>query len=246
LEHLAKAPIVEAVIEFGVVPKAGTGVASLEAMRQEVEAQFGKMAEVYTMAGQITFDAKTGSSTSEIEEHAHIGYRTEPPAEGRLVTLTVSSVAFHELAPYSSWDDVLPQAWDQWLVYRRHLEPESVRRIGARYINRLDLPAPRRLREYLPRLPEVDEGHKVRGYLKQLMIRDEKSDLLANMLEALEIRRGDEVRVGITIDNDVYWEGHLLPNDSERIQAILEQIHTLKNTLFREALTDVALAPYKE
>lgn len=246
MKHLSNAPIVEAVIEFGIVPPAGVTVETLDSMRRRIEASYGPMDDLYSLTGQFTFDSKTGTTTSDVEERSHVGFRTATPKSERLVTLTTSSLAFHKLKPYSSWDEVLPEAWTLWEMYREQLRPEGVRRISARYVNHLDLPAPERLRDYLTKIPSVDEKHLVRGYAKLLQIRDRDSDLLANLVEQLSInKKSDGLRVNITIDNDVYAEGHLEPSDDKGLRERLELIHGLKNKLFREALTEKAIAFYE-
>ena len=245
--HLSKAPITEAIIEFAVVAREAVTVEDLSAVKRRLESTYGTCIPLYHFEGRVTFDAATGETRDKTHDKWHIGFRSEARA-GKLVTFTLESMSFHKLAPYSSWKEVFGEAWQTWESYRRDFRPETTRRIAARYINRLELPVPTKLEEYVAGPPPLAGEYAVAGYVKRVNIREKKTNLLANVIQALEVPPAEETgvsKVVIILDNDVYTTKAFDPSDDSKIKTAFEQIHGLKNRLFYESITNRVVEEYK-
>jgi len=240
--HLEKAPIAEASIQFGVIPRDGITIRDLEKIKLELEQTYAKAEELYHWTGEITIDAKTGKSTGNIQNRYQVGYRTLPEP-GKLVSLTLDAITFHRLPAYTDWNDVFIEAWGLWERYRDLLQPVSVRRLGARYINRLTLPRPTRLSEYLKKSPVPTSGFTTTGYVTKVSLQHGKTKLNANVIEALEIPSESLL---IILDNDVFSNESLRTDDDEKIKSIFDGIRKLKNKIFFDTITDDVVRIYQD
>ncbi len=61
--------------------------------------------------------------------------------EVKLVQFRLDGFTFNRSKPYTSWEQVFPEAFGLWKEYVSLAAPEFVNRIAVRYINRLDLPS---------------------------------------------------------------------------------------------------------
>lgn len=240
--HLEKAPIAEASIQFGVVPREGITVEDLEQLKPELERKYGKLEDLFHWTGQIKLDVRTGTSTENVQNRYQAGYRTVSESD-RLVSVTLDAITFHKLPAYSRWDDVFAEAWGLWERYREILRPVSVRRLGARYINRLSLPRPDKLSKYLKKSPIPKSGFATTGYLTKVNLKHNETRLYANLIEALEIP-GESVL--IILDNDIFSNESLQTTDDRRMRSIFADIHELKNKIFFDTITDAIVKHYQD
>jgi uncharacterized protein (TIGR04255 family) len=78
--------------------------------------------------------------------------------ENALVQVGPDLLAVNHLPPYPKWDAFKTLILEQLAVYRNIANPETLTRIGLRYINRVEIPAKRiELEEYFRTLPQVPE-----------------------------------------------------------------------------------------
>jgi len=248
--HLSKAPITEAIIQYGVVPREGLTLDELAKLADSVLKKFkGDLRVVhplFDMDGELLLDVATGEAIPTIHHKAQVGLKLESSVDHKAVLLTLHGVSFHKLKPYTSWTEVFGEASQLWSHYRSATQPISIRRLGTRFINRLQLPVPARLSEYLSGPPLVSDEFLVAGYLRRLNLRHQRTNLRVNMVEAVEMPSADVAGdVVVILDNDVYTIKSTVPTDDGAVNELFEQMHQLKNELFWNSLTPQVLESYK-
>ncbi len=242
--HFTKAPIVEAVIEVLVTGKTGLEalksidkLANLPATRRA----FSERQELWAQSMNVTVGPQV--STSARTERS--GVLMSAPLDGLTAQFRVDGMAIIKQAPYNRWETFSGAFKKHWRKYVEVLEPSIVRRIGVRYVNRIDL-APsdtsngqidlNRFFTLRPEMPSPIQTGIRRFYLEM--------ELPATGYEELSIvvRQGTAPspfpeHVAIVLDFDVYCEREH-PVEWEAMSKTLQSMRDCKNQIFNAALQD--------
>ncbi len=158
-EDLARAPIVEAVIQINgrvqgpweeasvsaslrsELPEYSKGVA-FNAMRMTLAVEDGAAAAA---AGQSPEGIPAGAPirSQPVARNVHAGFegvRVERPDGKWVAQFTREFFAISRLAPYGDWQALCSEALRLWAVHSRIGRIEEVNRIACRFINRIDVP----------------------------------------------------------------------------------------------------------
>jgi uncharacterized protein (TIGR04255 family) len=235
--HYARSPIVEAVVEIRASLPEGVDDAALTAVRAGDEGRYHEVLPVLQSAVNITLDA-TGSSpptTSATAQRAGFLFR----GQTELFQATRDGLSYHKLAPYSEWESRRDEARRLWVKYRQTVHPSRLIRLGLRYVNRLDLPAPGELKDYLLTFPELAPGlpQLLSGYMMQLSI--PQPDMPGAVLVVREGLVGAP-RPGVAsvlLDLDL---AHVvdLAGDRDDFWQVFEHLHTRQLETFESCITD--------
>jgi uncharacterized protein (TIGR04255 family) len=240
--HLRNAPITEALVDFRV-SRATSPIteASLEVLRASLQDSYPIM-ERQSMA---QFEIKGGTPQSNPEARFR-GFMFKSSDRLRIVQFRIDGFTYNRLKPYPSWEEILPEAIRLWRIYVATAGPEAINRAAVRYINRLQLPAPTTgLSEYLEAPPQTPEGYQ--ASLKDFLTRVTLSashGLSAVVTTASQPSLGSS-DVTIILDIDVFSDAAELAPDDARLQPMLERLRVLKNRLFFESLTEVAVRVFE-
>jgi uncharacterized protein (TIGR04255 family) len=131
-------PIVEALCEFQFVPSQPWDLTVLGLFYREVKSEFPKRRQLNPF--QVSFKAEAQGAS--VQNVASQGDRMQFVREDEraLVQVGPDFVAVNHLKPYPNWE-VFKQMIERVLeVYRQITNPQAIRRIGLRYINRLEIP----------------------------------------------------------------------------------------------------------
>jgi len=158
VEHFPKAPIQEALLDIQVVLPVEFAVSSLKSFGKGIEDRFPESQEYiqYVQNVQIvpTVDSKPAPPSQIID-----GYVFVSKTNGKVTQARRAGFTFHKLKPYSRWEDFSSEAKELWQRYVDLVHPVSVKRLGLRYINRVELPSDiRDLREICTLFPDVPNG----------------------------------------------------------------------------------------
>lgn len=165
--------------------------------------------------------------------------------ELQLVQFRPNGFSFNRLAPYSSFDDYLPEIEAGWADFRKLCQPVVIRKIGIRMINRVKLPLAEgrvQLEEYLkvpPRLPETGSPLIFHGLLEQHMAIDSESKNRVNIVKTTESPK--DGFLPLILDIDTFRPGEEAPSDWHDISCRLKSLRDLKNRIFQATLTDRCL-----
>jgi uncharacterized protein (TIGR04255 family) len=162
-------PITEAVIELRVHP---------EVSQNEQEKIVRRLNKDYPHSQQLSaFNVNidtTPTGSGVIVSQQPQGFRLTSNDQTNIVIVSPQSVASSRLAPYPGWDAFCGQAIAVWKVWNRSTKTHTVRRVGVRYINRIDIPLDDsdhiRLEDYLtfyPHTPEIGTSPGI-NYLVQI------------------------------------------------------------------------------
>ena len=157
----------------------------------------------------------------------------------------LNGFTFNRLAPYTTWEELLPAALRLWTIYSETAQPESVPRIAVRYINDLRLRRGERLEQFLARPPQPPPG--VPSELTRLFLKTESRDvdsgISVNLSQALQPGVISDER-SLLLDVDVYR----LEEFRDRLEEIppaFETLRAMKNRVFFENITEEAAHRYE-
>ena len=180
---------------------------------------------------------KDGRPTPSDTTYSELGIVLKSEDGTSLAQFRTDGFTFNKLAPYTRWEEVLPETLNLWAIYLELAKPEQVTRLATRYINRLKLPLPIvDLSIYLTSPPSIPQGlpQQLHGFLTRLDIIE--SNLSARLIQALE-RSPDPNYLVVLLDIDAYQEAELDPQ-SERIPKVLGLLRDFKNRIFFESITE--------
>jgi len=148
---------------------------------------------------------------------------------------------FSKLKPYDRWEPFRDEAKELWSIYAEVAKPVSVRRLGLRTINSLNLPLPfDDFKEYILTTPEVAPNipAALSQFFMQLVI-PQLGGETAVITSALQPQQSNLAVVTILFDIDVYVE-QIFPPDSEAIWERCESLRRIRNDIFFNSLTEKA------
>lgn len=242
--HLNNAPIVEAVIEFNCELPPGRDHAPWETA---FKARFGdrypqsqvNLVQEFQMHMPSGPDQPpVGALRQGIHGCRHIS------ADGKqLVQCRIDGFFFNRLAPYTSFDDYLPEALRCWSLYREVAQPVIVRQLGLRYINRLPLPLTEgtlTLADYLRHPPKIvtpseKYAFTFSGFVHQHQMVEPKTMSVATVVLASQPPEAD--RLPVILEIAVTRASDLNPADLDAFGVVLQSLRDLKNHVFENTLT---------
>ncbi len=166
------------------------------------------------------------------------GYRVRSQDKLTVVQFRMNGFTFSRLRPYTSWEEILPQAMELWAMYLKTANPESVTRLAVRYINHLRLPPVPDLRQYLESPPTIPPNipRVLSGFLNRILVQEPETRIAARIDQASE-KSVDPNLIAIMLDIDVYKRDAIAPNDS-RIGECLNDLRAMKNRIFFNCITE--------
>lgn len=148
-------PIVEVVCEFRFVPGAPWDLAVPGLVYERVKGQFPHRRSLRTMESAAT------AEESGIRQEIRLADRMQILREDEKAFVQVGSdiLAVNHLEPYPTWEQFVPLVREGYDAYLAVAQPKGLRRIGLRYINRIEIAAGTiDLAEYLNFRPFVGPG----------------------------------------------------------------------------------------
>jgi len=243
-EHLPKAPIVEAVVDWRSKLSTGFNISRLKEEAQKV------LAPRYRFLDELRgfeFGIQTGLAP-QVGSHdlgVH-GYRFRSEDERQIATLKREGFSFSRLKPYTQWSEVFAEAERLWKIYVGISGPEEVSRVAVRYINRILLPLPisdfgRYLRAPLPIPPDIPE--LITSFLFRSILQDPATGVAVNLTQVVE-GQPDGGQLPFILDIDAYIMKNMEPNAPE-VTGIFATLREAKNRLFFASLTDETIHMFR-
>lgn len=225
-------PIVETVLDIGIVAGLDATEENL-AQILEVETSYARHALVDAAHTEIVAGAPTISMA-----RALAGF---DDANNRSVHLARDRFAFSKHAKYSQWEDVQSEALRLWERYTSILRPTHIRRIGLRYVNRLDLPAPvQNINEYLLTLPLIAPGISsiVSGYTLQLNLPQPDLTSTLAIVRQATVQPPRPGVVSIVLDIEIARSFSSNTVTPQSLWHEFEILHDRENDIFERTITD--------
>jgi len=132
------------------------------------------------------------------------------------------------------------EAASMWKVYVDAVSPNTITRVGTRYINVLKLPVNEELHDYLTEPPRIPTGlnQELNSFLTRVDINDPKTKARGFLTQALESVHSDHVP--IVLDIDVFVAKQFDPGEEE-FWSCLDKLREFKNKVFFESITEKAV-----
>lgn len=243
--HLRNAPITEALFDFRVKARPGFRSEELLPLQERLTGRFPKREDRHAFEATLEF-GKNKTSPPAVQNRGLHGYFFKDAEEKTIAQFRIDGFTFNRLHPYTSWDELFPQALELWRMYAAIARPEVLIRFAVRYINRIPLPSNLSLLSthlrIVPNLPPELPQEIVR-FLTRITISDPETKLGAHISQALETRAGSHQPI-LLLDIDAFTPEECAVDDPG-IPGTLGQLRNLKNRIFFNSLTDEALRPFE-
>ena len=229
--HLRNAPIVEALIDIQVNPRADLEISAIRKFRESVKEDYPK--EQGQRALHISLSLGQSLKTTQTDEP--LGFKYESADGLQVVQARLDGFTFSRLKDYETWDRLRDEAYRLWQMYEEISKPTSIKRVAVRFINQMNLGLP--LNEYLSAPPLVPPGvsNDVRSFLTRTVIYDDSVDASVIMTQALKGIE-EKGRVPIILDIDVFKVTTTEVN-SDMAWMIIDSFHDIKNKIFFKSIT---------
>lgn len=238
--HLNNAPLTEAILDVRVKTNEKFSIEFFQPLRARFANTFPIVEEQRIFEGEVQLGP--GKSVAQFAKMGEVNGLLFKSSDGlNIAQFRRDGFTFNRLHPYTSWEDVFPQAWDLWSRYIETSAAEFVTRIALRYINLLTLPTPvRDLGDYLtapPRTPEGVEG-SIASFLTRVVVNIPQNGLAAIITQALE-KPAEPGSVRVILDIDAYKQEELDLTDAS-IREVFHDLRDLKNKIFFNSITEDA------
>jgi uncharacterized protein (TIGR04255 family) len=245
LRHLRNAPIMEAIVDFRVKADPAFRPEAFASLQTQLSSRFPKMDDYRGL--QATFGMIQGRGQPPVVQDLGLqGYVFKTADEKTIAQFRVDGFTFNRLRPYTSWQELFPQALDLWHLYARVSRPEVITRLAVRYINRIMLPAGAITFEpYLRAAPVVppELPQSISSFLTRVTISDSQTDIAAHVAQALEANTAEQHLI-VILDIHTYKQSEFAIDDPI-IEQTLQQLRDFKNTIFFNSLTEETLRQFE-
>jgi len=196
---------------------------------------------------QATFGMIQGRGQPPVVQDLGLqGYVFKTSDEKTIAQFRVDGFTFNRLRPYTSWEELFPQALDLWYLYSRVSGPEVITRLAVRYVNRITLPAGAITFEtYLRAAPVIplELPQSISSFLTRVTISDPQTDIAAHVAQALEANTSEQHLI-VILDIDAYKQSEFAIDDP-MIEGTLQQLRDFKNQIFFNSLTEETLRQFE-
>jgi uncharacterized protein (TIGR04255 family) len=162
-----------------------------------------------------------------------------------MVQVRQNGFTLNWLKPYETWPAFRDEARPLWERYVTTFQPDSVGRLGLRYVNRIEVPLPfNDFREYVKTAPDVATGlpQGISNFFMRLEIPDPTRGLTALVTETMQPVLGPEGHqrvVPLIFDIDIV-SGHRFVPSGPAVWDVLELMRQYKNEVFFSSMTERA------
>lgn len=232
----ARPPIIEAVIELRF-----EGILSprdMERVRDRFKQRYSTIEQIQLV--ELMFDPTANNAPKVV----NAGFKmTDKNAVDMLMVQPVS-VGTIRLAPYETWDNLKGRAEENWELFEKVLNTKKkVVRIGARFINRIDIPtdflASKDLSEFFP--THIQFGADITRSLGNFTFRaaavhsgtGAKLTIQSAILEQPALLE----HTSISLDIDAYWDTDI-PQRIDELWAKADKLREAKNAVFENSISD--------
>lgn len=243
--HLQNAPITEAIIDFRVKTRSDLRAEDLAAVKDRLSDRLPKVEEIRGL--QATIQVLKGQGQPPLVQDLGLqGYFLKSQDEKVIAQFRIDGFTLNRLRPYTSWEDIFPQAMELWRLYLAVAKPVAVIRPAVRYINHIPLPpGTEKFENYLRAAPVIppELPQYVSSFLTTVTIHNPEDHVAAHVTQALQPTT-DVQRLTVILDIDTYKEAELSAEDPA-IERTFMQLRAFKNLIFFHSLTDETLRQFE-
>lgn len=239
--HLARAPIAEAIWDFRVQLAPEKRSEELGQAAAELSNDYPTREEAWLVEGTFAFSSEAGSTVSSSARRSN-GYFFRSRDGKQLAQFRLDGLTFNRLAPYTSWDELTPEAFRLWNIYRKIAAPQTLHRVAVRFINHIALPATTTdlddLLTGVPRIP-AELPQVMAGFISRVVVPLSMPNTHAAIVQAMAFPPAAPSNT-ILLDIDVFRAEELKPA-SDSLRPLFDEFRTFKNNAFFGSLTEQAV-----
>lgn len=243
--HLKNAPITEAIIDFRVKARSDLRPEDFAAVKDRLSNRLPKVQEMRGL--QATIQVQKGQGQPPVVQDLGLqGYFFKSEDEKVIAQFRIDGFTFNRLRPYTSWEDIFPQAMELWRLYIDSAKPAAVMRLAVRYINHIPLPAETdKFENYLRAAPVIPSElpQYVSSFLTRVTIHNPEDAIAAHVTQALQ-PSSDAQRLTVILDIDAYKEAEFSLEDPA-IEPTFNQLRAFKNLVFFNSVTEETLRQFE-
>ena len=239
-KHYSRAPLMEAVIELRFA--AVLSQRDMERLRGRFKSKYISVEEMQTI--EVLFEG--GKFQSKASPG---GYKMTAKSAADVVVVNPYTLGTSRLAPYEGWDPLTEAAKVNFDTFTKTLGRQKVARIGARFVNRIDIPnsilKDQNLTDFV-RLgvtlnTEVAQETGSYSVAVNAVHRETKAKLLIQSATILPVLLD---HTSVTLDIDAFWDDDV-PQKIEDVWAKFDLLRIAKNAIFETSVTDKARALFQ-
>ena len=243
--HLARAPIVEAVIDFRVLSREGIAANQFSGLGSRIGEHYEAPSLMHRL--EARFGVERGRAIPPTQVEASLGWMYRSRTQATVAQFRVDGFTFSKLYPYTRWEEVFGEARRLWGIYVQVAQPLQVSRLAVRYINRLRLPAPADLGQYLSAPPALPQPipQRMREFLTRVVVDATERNLSAVLVQASERPMDDPSTIQVLLDIDASRGELAVAAEDPSLWEIFEQLRALKNEVFYASVTERTVEMYE-
>jgi uncharacterized protein (TIGR04255 family) len=233
-----KAPITEAVIHLAV-----SNPATSEELRKLV-ARFAKEYPQEETLANISVGLDPTGGPPAVMQHP-VGYRLRSIEQTDFMLVLPDGIAAARLTPYPGWEHLRERARQGWSEWRRNVNHSPPKRIGIRYINRIDVPIKEggffdidAYLKFAPRVPDFSK-HPLNGFLVQATKPTDLEHWSVAIASTIVSPQPLIDFLSLSLDIDVF-RTELIPGREADLWDCVEAARELKDDVFESCITDEA------
>jgi uncharacterized protein (TIGR04255 family) len=180
------------------------------------------------------------------------GYLLASNDNPRVIQANIDNFSFSKLPPYVTWESFYKEANEFWEKYVEITSVDQVKRLGLRYLNRIEIPFDNRsfkLRDYIKIFPEVtdDLSVTISGHFMQMSLDSELYKPSRAIVNQAVGNVGDLKSTTLIFDVEVFQDIDLTPqNNSKEIESIfINNLRIFKNSIFLNSITEKSQELFK-
>lgn len=229
-------PITEAVI--GITFSSPLDSSQLTAATAKLQANYPHKQDVTTVGVSVAINS-ANPEENKANFEPRIGHRLSTDDQTQLAVLWPDAFSLSQLAPYQDWEAFIARFERDWQILKRVLGFREIKRIGVRYINRIDIPSDgdsvkhEQFLSIYPQLPSLI--NVVDAYAVQTLVH--LDDIDCNLtINSANVPSPVLGFISFVLDIDISSDKP--PQSDADIIELLNRIRAKKNDVFEACITD--------
>ena len=180
------------------------------------------------------------------------GYLLAHNDNSQVIQANTDNFSFSKLHPYQTWESFYEEAKKFWGEYISITSVDRVKRLGLRYLNRIEVPFDSRsfkLKDYVKIFPEVSDSLSVAisGYFMQISLDSELYTPSRAIVNQAIGNAGDPNSTPLIFDIEVFQDVDFTPqSDYKEIESIfVNNLRPFKNDIFLNGITEKSQELFK-
>ncbi len=234
--HYPRPPITEAVIELRF--EGQLNAREMERVRDRFKSQYPTVEQLQMV--EVIFD-EGGTAAPKF---VPVGFKMTDKNALDVLMMKTNALGTIRLAPYESWETLKGRAEENWELLEKVLNTRKrVLRIGARFINRIDIPSDflssKDIEEFFP--THIRLGPNIAQQIGNFTFR--VSAIHAGTGAKLTIQSAilDQPALleytSISLDTDAYFDAEV-PQRIDAMWAMADKLREAKNDVFENSISD--------